>query len=243
MGALDDLRSQIKIRGFVDRFADPVTEFEGRFGDKLHPEKAFDIVAATFNNVATGRSNIVMHFEDIDSSSVVSTEPYPFPNKDISISYSESKQSRWVIFSDSLVKFLAENETFEDAIGRRMHLKMVSHTMYQGKDESGKDKRGPTPCWEVVGMEGASTTAPADGKAAAGTVSAEKQLLVLLNGRSEQQFNMEVLRLPAVKSDSSLTTRILNRTFFSEIISKGLISKDEAGVYTLTESGVAALQS
>lgn len=235
---MDDLRNQIKIRGFVDRFADPVTEFKGRFGDKLRPpEEAFDIVAATFNNVATGRSNVVMHFTEVEV--IASSEPWPFPNKDISIAYSESKQSRWVIFSNSLAKLLAENEKFGDVTGRRMHLKMVSHVMYQGKDEDGKEKKGPTLCWEVVGMDRASAVAEDGAKA---SISAEHQLILLLNGRTEQQFNMEALRLPTVKGDSALTTRILNRTWFAEVIAKGLASKDDAGLYTLTEAGVLALQ-
>ena len=147
-----------------------------------------------------------MHFTEVEV--IASSEPWPFSNKDVSISYSESKQSRWVIFSDSLAKLLAEKETFKDIIGRMVHLKMVSHTMYQGKDEDGKDKRGPMLCWEVVGMDGASA-----GEEAKTSVSAEHQLILLLNGRTEQQF------------------------------AKGLASKDDAGLYTLTEAGVLALQS
>jgi hypothetical protein len=226
MSATDDLRNQIKFRGLKQGgFQDPVKEFKGKL-------EGFDIVESVFNNQPTGRSNVVLKFSELDV--IVSTEPWQFPVKEVSIGYSDRQGSRWGIFAESGVKFLRDDEEFQSLIGRRLHLKIVVHKLYQGKEKGEQ----PADCWEIVGVERA--TGSSNGKAPA--MSSKSQLLLLLNGHTEQQFNMEALKLPAVKGDSALTTNILNKSFVMALISNGLVVKDDAGVFTLTDAGVASLQ-
>lgn len=117
-----------------------------------------------------------------------------------------------------------------------MHLKTEVHKLWQGRERGTQDAN----CWIVAAISnGTSTSKGANGTSSA---SAEKQLITLIDGRTEQQFNMEALRLPAVRSDSSLSSRLINKTWFAEIVSRGLVTKDDSGVYSLTEAGMNAIQ-
>lgn len=223
MSTLDDLRNQITFRGLKDSgFADPVREFKGNLA-------GFDVVEAEFQGVKQGRNNVILRFSDVEA--IISDPPWSYPNKDITIGYSDRKQSRWGIFAESGLKFLSENEEFSNLVGKRLHLKIAVHMLFQGKERGVQ----PADCWTIVGVEGAADVNGAE------AISAEKQLLILVNGKTRQQFNMEAIRLPIVKKDSALSSRLLNNTWFAEITSNGLVSKDEAGIYTLTEQGIALL--
>mgnify|MGYP001569090839 CR=1 FL=1 len=225
MSATDDLRASIKFRGLKESgFTDPVREFKGKL-------TGFDVVEAEFQGVKQGRNNIVLHFAEVEP--IVSDPPWPYPVKDITIGYSESKRSRWGIFAESGLKFLSAQEEFSNLIGRRLHLKIAIHKLYQGKEKGEQ----PADCWEIVGVEGASAS-----NNGADAMLIEKQLLMLLNGRTQQQFNMEALKMDAVKKDSAMVGKLLSTAWFTEVSSKGLVAKDETGIYALTEAGLAALQ-
>ena len=124
-----------------------------------------------------------------------------------------------------------ESRRIGNLVGRRLHLKIEVHKLFQGKERGEQ----PSDCWTIVNVEEAASNGKAE------TTSPEKQLLLLINGRTQQQFNMEALKSPEIRKDSKLVSRLLNNTWFAEVISNGLVTKDEAGVYTLTEAGIALL--
>ncbi len=232
MSALDDLRSQIRFRGLKQGgFQDPVIEFKGKFD-------GFDTKQIVFQGQPTDRIAVVLHFSDLEDVKC-SEGVYQFPTKDLEIPFSESSNNtRWGHFSESGLKFLAENEEFGSLIEKRLHVKAEMKPTFQGQAKGTQ----PALCWVIVDVEGVTQGGGGNNGTVVPTVSIEKRLLLLLNGKTQQQFNLDALRLDDVKKDSALVQTLLSNTWFGEVTAKGLVTKDDGGIYALTAEGLASLQ-
>lgn len=223
---------QISIRGLVTGGFQqtPLRHFKGTFaGYKSSPASGYDGIRVDLN---FGPGIQVL----------ASTEPYNLPTATLNIGYSKTDRSGWGYLSQSLAKFLQDNQDIDDAIGKEWELMFTDGQ----EGQSGKrlspdttkvwhkqvteeqlvaypDKMIPTPMWVVVGYAGAT--------AKAGAGSANDQLLAELIGKTRADFNSKAFTLEVVRQSPDLQRAIQDKSFIAGMIATSKVHEDANGVF------------
>ena len=202
----------VSIRGLIEGAPrTPLKEFKGKLD-------AFPTELVT--RFEPARTYVNLAFSGVE---VIETiEPYPFPIAQIPMPLNKRRVSQWTVFSDSLTKFLPENQDIGNTIGMIYHMKITpGHMMWDGKEST------PRESWEVIGLSGEG--------AAVSVVDATSRALELLDGKTEQEWNQLVFQDPAIKADSALMNDIIYRKFLAAQEAAGKITKDDNGVWHIKE--------
>lgn len=228
------LRAMVSIRGLSDgdnRI--PVRRFQGSLLT-VAPRQT------TYQGTATTRVDLKFN----DAIIMETLEPYPYDTVELSIKLSDRKNSSWGIFGQTLADRIPADKDIYDCIGSRFEMVIVPHQFGYAKDKFHPDPAGtmdpntnevqqlPDPiiadCWEVasIRMDGAGIP-DSEGS---GAIEAA---LRILDGKSEADFNKEVWTDQTVKSDPSMSSMLLARSFIPAMIDAGRISKDDAGIFHL----------
>lgn len=229
---MDDLRRLVANRNLTDGFQQtPLQEFVGVFED--FEAKTND----RFSTESKVSVDVVLKFTDLEV--ICSREPYNFPIAQIPFKHNQSAQSKWGIFYKSLLKFLPEDATLEEAKGHKLHIGTESHSLYQGRERGTQ----PTDCLVVLSVDGASVEVSAGtGHASSSAKVVESSVVAavkLLDGKSEAEFNQAALRSDVVKKDSGLVNQIVSRTFIKTLEETSVVVKGEDGKYHLTANGLS----
>lgn len=229
---MEDLRAQIKTKGLTDGGGPrtPLRDFWGTF-------EGFDPV----HNAQYNTLNVKLKFSDIEV--IKSESPYEFPVAEIMVKHSDRTGSLWGVFSESVNKFLAEDEELPSLVGQKLHMVYTpGHMMFDRAANNGAGGQSPRDAWEVTEVagrgSGSSPNGSTNGKAALGPLAA---VLSILNGKTEQEFNAAALRDDRVKKDSSFVDKILSRSLLGELVTSGQAVKGEDGRYKVDETTLAAL--
>jgi hypothetical protein len=228
---MEDLRAQIRTRGLSVGGGPntPLRDFWGTFDgyDPVHN--------AQFNSL-----NVKLKFSDIEV--LESLTPYDFPAAELTIKFSDRADgSLWGIFSGSVNKHLAETEDLPALIGKRVHLKYTpGHMMFNRSLNNGTGGQEAREAWEMIGVEGAAGSNGAG--AAAAALSPDAAILIILEGKTEQEFNAAALRDNRVKADAGMVGKILNRSLIGELVTNGSATLVE-GRYRVNPDLLAALTS
>ena len=211
---------KLKVRGLQKGFQQtPLVEFKGTLDHlQVKPKDEWDRVLVEFG------------FTDVEV--IQSTEPYEFPIAVINIKYSEKENSIWGIFAGSLANFLGPEEGVEELAASHARLHMLKTEGH----EFGINRETGEPiivsAWEVQDIEG---------REAGGTVKTPAdRAMELLEGKTTQQWNQEVLADPVVKRDGTLITQILSRTFLPALEASGVIKSDESGIWHIVKEDASA---
>ena len=223
---LEDLKAQIlglKSKEMEGGFAPqtPLREFWGT----LHVgEPAFD---TRFQSSEKGPSvKFSLMFEDI---TVIETEDvYPYPQAELSFTFSKRSKSRWGVVVESLAKILGEDTAIGDVEGHRVRMKLVGgHVLYSFQESKDTEQQA----WEIIEVEGASAAgAPVAGVATANVSPVAAAVQVLL-GKTDQEFAQQVFQDPRVRVDQNLINEILTQKFVAKLVSDGLVVKGPDGRY------------
>lgn len=214
----EELLALVKIRGLDKGFQrTPLREFKGTL------EK---ITANLVDRFTPPRTEIILNFVDMEV--IETVEPYPFPIAQITIMHSNREQSFWGVFATSMDKLIPASGELTYIEGKELHMKMTGGHMMWDRD---KGEETPRDCWELVGVEGESTTSPAT------KVDATAKALELLDGKNIADWNQIVFQDPTVKADGELVTSILSNTFIPSMKEAGVVSEDENGIYHLINTG------
>lgn len=125
--------------------------------------------------------------------------------------------------------------------GRRMHLVKLPTMLRVGpNDSNSKWHDEVVPAWKVVEIEGVGVLDQAgdpnavhSNGAQASVVDINKYVLNLANGKTEDAFNAAATDDPVVMRNPGLMTQIADRTFLTNMVMLGALSKDAAGVFSL----------
>jgi len=185
----------------------PLRDFKGTF-EKYRTE------TRTFRDGGTGLY-VVLDFTDVQV--IEAAEPYDFPIATLDFPYSRRRTSRWTILGDSATKLLKDDQDIRDAVGMRLHMKMATYDLYDGRAQ----KAVPQLAWEVVGIEGTGTAVKQSPGARA---------LEILDGKTLAQFNQEVLKDPLVRT-SPIAQDVMAGTFVSSQIELMVVTVDSDKVH------------
>lgn len=198
----------VTMRGLQEGFeTTPLRKFKGRLDD--YPAR----VVQTQN--WGEQTRVELQFQEVEV--IESTEPYHFPIAQLSIKYSDKKNSTWGIFATSCTNLMPEDFDISDLKGKFLTMQLTPGHEF-GKDKE-TDELIVRDCWECVEIEGMA------GGASGPQVSATRRALEHLHQHTEQDFNQAVFQDPLVKGDADLTGNILNRTFLTAMESNGVIAK------------------
>lgn len=166
---VEQVLAQLKTRGFEEGFSrTPLRDFRGRLGA---------ITGNMITRFQPPRMEVIYNFAELEV--IVSTEPYLAPVAQITLLYSNRKDSGMGILGSSIDKIInagMENEP-ELVPGAQPGMmvpnpklrkqefligKMVQFRMTPGHPIYNKSKGGPVPtdCWECVWVEGFGAAAP-----------------------------------------------------------------------------------
>lgn len=199
----------VSVRGLVELkdFGTPLREFSGVLDSYYPEERKF----GTF---------VVLNFTGAEI--IRSVEPYNFPIATISIKLSNTKNSAWGIFSDSLVELLSEDQDIKDCVAKRMTLEMKEGHVY-GQDREGNDMVGNP--WRVTELEGAV--------AGVALTTAKDRAKELLIGKNRAEFNKAAYNDPIIRKDTALQRAITDKSFIKSLLQLGEVEEDENGVFKL----------
>lgn len=201
----------ISIRGLTDGGDIPVTKFKGTLAEIVPDTNQYGTYAS-------------LNFQIIDV--LASDSPYELPIAPIRIKVSNRKKSKWGIFSQSLARFLPDDEDVKDCIGKEMVLeKTDGHMLYSRDANEGAGGDIPMKAWEVVEFEGGV----AEGEGSGGT--AKDKAMELLDGATISEFNKAALADSKIRKDADLVKAITNRSFITGMLEAGIFSKDVNDVY------------
>jgi hypothetical protein len=202
-----------------------------------YPLVKFTGVLDSFYDEEDNFSNTQIHLQFTDLDVEEAAEPYPFPIAELTIKYSNYKNSGWGIFSQSLAKCIADDEDLADIVGRPLTLGYTPGHDLGFKDNNWQpevDDNGNAineserpnvviDAWEVLGVDGVS--------AATGTV--EDVLAGLLDGKTRAEFNRAAMTDPTVKAQGAafIKKQITSKAFITEALNSGAFEEDGDGVF------------
>ena len=211
MSEIIDENFKPSIRGLEEGFPTiPLRKFTGTFKGWSHEPILGE------GGVQTGKMRVKLEFVDLDMDTLESDEPYLFPVCELPITYSKKKTSGWGVFSESLIALVHAESDLDDAIGNVMTIEREDkHLFFTAKD--GTKAEGTV--WRVIAMQGVGTAPSATAPAGAAVGDPDEIALVILSGKTADEFKQAALSDPVLKG--------LPDTIIS-IVSGGFLTKMEA---------------
>lgn len=191
-----------------------------------------------------GNSFVSIVFDLSNIEVIETTEPYPLPIAQISISHSEKEGTRWAAFYDSAVKILGEGGHLSAIVGKRIHLKQApcklrmgltdaegNPIMEEAKGGGQRQKWGSveTVSWQLLAVEGLTSAAGPANEATG--LEAMELMAQLADGKTEAQFNAAALSHPDIRKVPQLVTQITERKALSSLEAIGLVERTPEGVW------------
>lgn len=232
----DAVLAQLRTRGFEEGFQrTPLKEFQARLTS---------IGGHMVDRFNPPRLEVLYNFDLLEV--IESTEPYLAPIAQITMLHSNREKSAMGYLGASIDRIINAGVP-EDApagmvkgqdflIGKMQKWKYTpGHPIYNRDIKADK----PSDCWEVIWVEGfGAVSAQA---APAGVVPTPvvppvamtpvQQALVLLDGKTEIQFQQAVFNDPVVRTDTTLINQILQKQFIAGNILGGLVTVDAQGIH------------
>lgn len=225
------MRAMVKTRGLQEGNArTPLEEFTGRLVAVVPRMEA-----TNFGGIGGQRLNIDLKYDDVVV--IKATEPYPFETAEITIRYSDSKNSGWGDFASTLVKFIPESMEIWDCPGTTMHMRR--HTKDYGPDRNNLIDDPDNPgqkiqgriqgtVWHVLAVQG-NVAMPSSNGASAGP--ATEAALKVLDGKTIEEFNNEVWADPVAKSDPNLSSMLMSGAWVPAMITAGKVTVGDDGIH------------
>ena len=150
-----------------------------------------------------GQRDVLLNFSKV---TVLESDPaYPYNVAQLILKFSDSLNSGWCLFEDSIASVFGKNlndVSIDDIV--KMDVTMEREDNYTFFiDKNGKESKGTV--WRVVEAGGRTGGITPMGKA-----------LELLEGKSKGEFIGEALADPIVQSDKTLQSIILSGAFFDD---------------------------
>jgi len=235
----EQVLAQLKTRGFEEGFQrTPLREFWGKL----------DSYTGEMRDGNNGSYLVVLYnFSEVEV--LQSSEPYVSPIAQLEIPHSARAKSKMGYWGESIDKIInagvplnvpqEEVKNQDYLIGKTGRYMLTPGNMIWNVAEK---MEKPVECWKLMELRGVGTPSagkPTQGTATPGpanpTQSSMQVALNLLNGKTEQQWHQEVFANPVVKADSSLVNDIIGRKFLPPLEAAGIVTKNEAGIYTVTQ--------
>jgi len=202
--------SLVSVRGLKDsEFGTPLRDISGILDSYYPEERKFGTV-------------VVLNLKELEVRH--SVEPYNFPIAQIAIKLSNTKNSAWGVFGESLASFLADDEDIKNCVGKRIGMRMEEGHKYGVDKDTGKDMLGSP--WKVYEVEGAPSGAPGQP-----VESAADRALSLLIGKTRADFNKAAYADPLIRKDVALQKAITDKSFINSQLQLGTVTEDENGVF------------
>lgn len=237
------LRAMVSIRGLSEggnRI--PVKKFRGRLLAAVPRQET-----TNFDNKPATRTVVDLKYDDCTIIEVTPGEAYPYQTVEITIRYSDRKNSGWGVFAGSLAPKIPADKDIWDCVGSEMEMHSVTHQFGYSRDRfiddptgaieesTGQVEKVPMPlmsdCWEVqtISMNGVGSGPSANG------ASAVEAALRLLEGKTEAEFNGAAFQDPVIKTDPSVSSMILARSFITTQTATGRVTRDDNGVFHVVQ--------
>lgn len=189
-------------------------------GSGLKEFKGKVVQWSAHQNLEYNSVSIKLLFSNIDI--ILADSPLQKDEFTIWIPNSEYKGSKKHIFMESLTKFIQSKTILNDIVGKTLHMKLVEHPIYDGKQK----KKVPTGCWEVMGIvEGGNT----------GTkqlsVDPGVRALEMIIGKTDNEFKAIALTDSIISKDAELKGSIIHKDWQNMMLESGSIILDENGRY------------
>jgi len=173
---------------------------------------------------SSGREYMVVKFDFTDLVVIDSVEPYPFPVAVIEIGYSSTEKTKWDALAQSIKKLYGRTPALDEIVEKTQEWHFGDCKLRTLDDSDKQWKDLPGQAWQIVSIEGI-------GDPAVETQNRDDHVLDLLDGRTEADFNQEVLTDPTVRQDRDLVTAITNRELLPSLEKAGRAHRDSAGVW------------
>lgn len=174
----------------------PLKKFKGHFD-------SYDVQERKGQFAKEGQQDVLLTFSKV---TVLETEsPYPYETAQLIIKFSDSLNSSWCVFEDSIASVLGksvDDVSIEDVKGQDVTMQREDGHLFF-TDKAGNESRGTV--WRVV---------EAGGKALG--VKPFDKALQLLEGKTRGEFMGEALTDPVIQGDKTLQNLILTGTFFDD---------------------------
>lgn len=217
----------------------PLREFWGMALPVKEVTKTFD-----------GRETIAAEFKFTDIEIIEQVDVYPFPTFEFSINFSNpqktrSKNTRWEHMAQSVRNLgLKGRDAFEAIAEKRQHWKMIPALVRMRDEEDQQFKDMEDLVWVLLEVEGIEapadlTAKPATGNKTNGAAATEQRrhtLARLADGKTEADFNTAATADANVRKWTAEMDEITERTMLTSLMNEELLTRDEAGVYHVTDA-------
>jgi len=202
----------------------PLRRFRGRL-------QSWEAVDKTADNDGRSRTYKQIQFKIMELDVLEATEPYPFPQAAINLTYSPPDSargpSRWEAFASSLRTLSPTNPDLDILVDKVSEWAMLPFTLRTPKDvvdeETGLTKQvwGPeeVDCWQVVDIEGLAK--PED---------LTELIIGLADGKTEVEFNQALLTNAQITPRVDIVTSITERKLLPALLAGGRLTQDNEGV-------------
>ena len=150
-----------------------------------------------------GQQDVLLNFSKL---TVLESDPaYPYSVAQLALKFSDSLNSGWCLFEDSIAAVLGksvDNVSIDDIVGMDVTMQREDNHFFF-TDTAGKESKGTV--WRVT---------EAGGQVAG--VDPMEKALQLLEGKTRGEFIGEALADPIVQSDRTLQNIILSGAFFDD---------------------------
>jgi hypothetical protein len=199
----------------------PLRQFKGTLADYRFEDRE------TTDDDGKTRTYRVVMFDFVDLEVIKSTEPYPFPIASIQIGYSQTTETKYGRFAQSVKALLPDAVDLKPLKGKRQEWAVLKGAT-RARDEQGKWGEAEVDLWKVISIEGVEK------------VDIAEHVIDLADGKSEAAFNEAAFTDDVVRAHPEIVSLITERKLLSTYIDAGLLSRDAEGVLHRVKAKVEA---
>lgn len=204
-----------------------------------------------------GRDTVSGEFNFTDIEILEQVDVYPFPTFSFSINFSNpqktrSKNTRWEHMAQSVRNLgLRGRDAFGQIADKRQHWKMVPALVRMRDEEDNQFKDMEDLVWTLLEVEGIETpedltqgissngNGASSTKGAAAAESKRHTIARIADGKTQAEFGTAATADAQVRKWSAEMDEITEQTMLTSLVNEGLLTRDDDGVFHVTDAVVA----